>query len=109
MPILRSSCTLCCVGFVFCSPTTSSDGASVTWTNATPSGPSSALICLRASRKGRLSMSPTVPPHSTTSMSRRSPAAIRRILAFISSVTWGMICTHAPRYLPRLSASITDE
>ena len=48
-----------------------------------------------ASRNGRLSMSPTVPPTSTMTMS--VSRATRRIDALISSVMWGMTCTVRPR------------
>ena len=108
MPILRSSCTLCCVGFVFCSPTTSSTGASVTCMKSVFCSPTSRASCRNASRNGRLSMSPTVPPHSTTMMSSFSPSAIFLRFSFIASVTWGIIWTHWPRYLPSRSARMTS-
>src|SRR5271169_3247821 len=57
-----------------------------------------------ASRNGRLSMSPTVPPisHSTKSSSERS-AWMNSLMA---SVTCGMTCTVAPRYAPRRDAGV---
>src|SRR3990172_5474947 len=60
----------------------------------------SVLICLKASRNGKLSMSPTVPPHSTTKISSFSSSAIFLMRFLISSVICGIICTHAPRYSP---------
>ena len=58
-------------------------------------------------RDGNDSMSPTVPPTSTTRTSR--PSAQRRMRALISSVMCGMTCTVEPRYSPRRSLPITDE
>ena len=95
---------------VFCSPTTSSDGASVTCTkSALSSGGPATPICRSASRNGSDSMSPTVPPHSTTSTSSDSSSPMAAMRRFISSVTCGIIWTQAPRYLPSRSASMTDE
>ena len=97
------------MGFVFCSPTTSRDGARVTCMKMTSSGEPPAFICRRDSRNGSDSMSPTVPPHSTIRTSSDSSAPIEDMRLFISSVTCGIIWTQAPRYLPSRSASITDE
>ena len=95
-PILRSSFTLCCVGFVFCSFPKSS-GMSVTWIRRKSSSLSSLCICLIASRNGMLSMSPTVPPISTMQISALFSIAIFLIHNFISSVMCGIICTVFPR------------
>ncbi len=108
IPILLSSCTLCWVGFVFCSPTTSSTGANVTWMKSVFEWPSSSSICLNASRNGKLSMSPTVPPHSTTKMSSFSSFATLHTAFFIASVTCGIIWTHWPKYFPSRSALMTS-
>ena len=107
IPILLISCTLCWVGFVFISPTTESSGARLTCMNSVLFCPSSILICLKASRNGRLSMSPTVPPHSTTMTSTPELTASSRILLLISSVMCGIIWTDLPRNLPFLSSSMT--
>ena len=48
-----------------------------------------------ASRKGRPSMSPTVPPTST--MTTSTPADTLRTDALIWSVMWGITCTVRPR------------
>ena len=69
MPICRSSLTECWVGLVFCSPEQAMYGTSVTWTNNLFSRPTSLPICLAASRKGWLSMSPIVPPISVSTIS----------------------------------------
>ncbi|MCY1550903.1 hypothetical protein D9M68_871910 [compost metagenome] len=69
-------------------------------TKAALLGPSFSAIWRTASRKGRDSMSPTVPPISTiaTSTSFEVPiAAPRRMNSWISLVTWGMTCTVLPR------------
>ena len=59
------------------------------------SRPRSFLIWRTASRNGRLSMSPTVPPTSTMATSAPSPTL--RMDALISSVMWGITCTVRPR------------
>ena len=69
MPIPRSSLTECWVGFVLSSPVAARAGSSVTWTYRTLSRPTSLRIWRIASRNGRLSMSPTVPPTSTITTS----------------------------------------
>ena len=58
-----------------------------------------------ASRKGRLSMSPTVPPISTRTISILSSTS--RIIPLISSVIWGMTWTVPPRYSPLRSFDMT--
>ena len=100
IPMRRSSCTECWVGFVFSSPATSMNGTSVQWMYMTLSRPTWFRNWRMASRNGRLSMSPTVPPISvmTTSTSCDWPASWTRRL--ISSVTCGMTCTVDPRYSP---------
>ena len=50
-----------------------------------------------ASRYGSDSMSPTVPPTSTTTTSAWASRATRWIRDLISLVTCGMTCTVAPR------------
>ena len=69
MPISRSSLTECCVGLVLSSPTTPIIGTSVTWMYSTFSRPTSLRNWRMASRNGRHSMSPTVPPTSVMSTS----------------------------------------
>ena len=51
--------------------------------------PTSFLIWRIASRKGNPSMSPTVPPTSTTMTSAIDSSARAMILSLISLVTWG--------------------
>ena len=65
MPISRSSLTECWVGLVFSSPAVGMYGRSVRCMKQTLLRPSSMPIWRMASRKGRDSMSPTVPPTST--------------------------------------------
>ena len=85
-PRERSSFTECCVGLVFSSPEGPMNGIRETWTNAQYSRPTSFRSCRIASRKGRDSMSPTVPPISTIWRSACSASASARTLALISSV-----------------------
>src|SRR5690606_18162112 len=103
IPMLLSSFTLCWVGLVFSSPALDKYGTKVTWIYITFSLPTSYLICLMASKKGRESISPTVPPISviTTSISLSLEALI--ILSLISFVIWGITCTVPPLYSPFLS------
>src|SRR6202042_2617714 len=63
-------------------------------TNIARSCPSSLPSWRIASRNGRLSMSPTVPPISTSTKSK--PAGSRTIASLIASVMCGMTCTVAP-------------
>ena len=105
IPIERSSFTECCVGFVFSSPAARMYGTRVRWMKSDSRSPSSILICRMVSRKGSDSMSPTVPPISTRQISA-SPAP-SRMQDLISSVTWGMTWTVAPRYSPRRSLRST--
>jgi hypothetical protein len=97
IPILLSSCTLCWVGFVLNSPTEGRTGPHVTCTNIVFSLPSSTRIWRNASKYGRPSMSPTVPPDSTTRTSAFLDSASPLILRFISFVMWGIIWTHSPK------------
>ena len=73
----RSSLTECWVGFVFSSPVAPICGSQVTCTYSTLRRPTSLRIWRIASRKGRLSMSPTVPPTSTTT----TPCEARPLVA----------------------------
>src|SRR5699024_6287968 len=109
MPSERKSLTLCCVGFVLISPAALIYGTNVQCTYITWSRPISLLICRIASKKGKDSISPTVPPISviTTSAFVSSPALYTCCL--ISFVTWGITCTVAPLYLPFRSLFITLE
>ena len=78
MPIERSSLTECCVGLVFISPAVLMKGSSVRWTKqAWPRG-SSWPSWRIASKNGRPSMSPTVPPISTRTKSTSSPSSSGR-------------------------------
>ena len=95
MPIDRRSRTLCCVGFVFSSCADGMNGTSVRWMYSVFSRPTSWRSWRMASRNGRLSMSPTVPPISTNSTS--TPCAADRIASLISFVMCGMTCTVLPR------------
>ena len=72
MPISRRALTLCCVGFVFTSPAVLMKGTQVRWMKMAFSRPTSLRNWRIASRKGRLSMSPTVPPISTIATSKPS-------------------------------------
>ncbi len=107
MPIERSSRTECCVGLVFSSPVGAMCGSSETWTKAQLFRPTSCRSCRMASRNGRLSMSPTVPPTSTMTTSASVALASPRMRPLISSVTCGMTCTVFPRNSPRRSLAMT--
>ena len=93
-----STCTLCCVGLVFCSPTTPSTGTRLTCTTHMFFGPTRNWNWRSASTKGMLSMSPTVPPSSMTHTvgMRVLPSTgtwlTRSIHSWISSVTCGTTC-----------------
>ena len=106
IPISISSRTECCVGLVFISCVALMNGTSVRWMKMALSRPTSWRNCRIASRNGRLSMSPTVPPISTITTSWSG--ARRRMCDLISSVMWGITCTVEPRYSPRRSLVITD-
>ena len=62
--MLLNSLTECCVGLVLISSEDFKNGTSVKCINKVFSLPISLANCLMASKKGRLSMSPTVPPIS---------------------------------------------
>ena len=62
--MLLSSLTECWVGFVFISSDAFKYGTKVKWINKAFLFPISFENCLIASTKGRLSMSPTIPPIS---------------------------------------------
>ena len=62
--MLLSSLTECCVGLVFISSEDFKKGTKVKWMNNVFDLPSSFENCLMASIKGKLSISPTVPPIS---------------------------------------------
>ena len=100
IPIRRSSCTECCVGLVFSSPVTSMYGTRVQWMYITLSRPTWFRNWRIASRNGRLSMSPTVPPISVITTSTSDDWATRWMRRLISSVTCGITCTVEPRYSP---------
>jgi hypothetical protein len=76
--------------------------------NITRSRPCSRPNWRIASRNGRLSMSPTVPPISVMTTSMSGDFAIVMIDDLISFVMWGMTWTVEPRYSPRRSFSMTD-
>mmetsp|Transcript_16374 Transcript_16374/g.44882 ORF Transcript_16374/g.44882 Transcript_16374/m.44882 type:complete len:220 (-) Transcript_16374:337-996(-) len=102
-PSERSTWTLCCVGFVFCSPTTPMTGTSDTCTLHKLPGPTLNWNWRRASMKGMDSMSPMVPPSSITHTSG-TPAlpstgrcATRWIQSWMASVMCGTTCTVLPR------------
>src|SRR3989442_603268 len=69
--------------------------------------PTSFLNWRMASRNGRLSMSPTVPPTST--MTTSTSPETRWMAALISSVMCGITCTVRPRESPRRSFWITEK
>jgi hypothetical protein len=77
----------------------------VRWMNTAFAFPTSCRSCRIASRNGCDSMSPTVPPTSTTTTS--FPGAMRFTAALISSVMCGITCTVDPRYSPRRSLLMT--
>ncbi|MCY1462665.1 hypothetical protein D9M71_804650 [compost metagenome] len=95
MPIERSSLTECWVGLVFNSPAAAMNGTSVRCMNSAFSGPRSVRTWRIASRNGSDSMSPTVPPISTSATSK--PSVASSMQRRISSVICGMTCTVAPR------------
>ena len=70
-------------------------GTSVRCMNSAFSAPRSVRIWRIASRNGSDSMSPTVPPISTSATSK--PAVASSMLRLIASVMCGMTWTVAPR------------
>ena len=105
IPMRLSSPTLCCVGLVLSSPAALMKGTKVRWIFIALFLPTSSFRARMASKKGKPSMSPTVPPISTIKMSLFSPALIIRSL--ISPTMCGITCIVLPRYSPLLSFSIT--
>ena len=95
MPIERSSFTECCVGLVLSSPALGMNGTRVRWMNTESPRGSSLPSWRMASKNGRPSMSPTVPPISTSTKS--SPSLPEVTNALIASVTCGITCTVPPR------------
>jgi len=95
IPMESISLTECWVGLVLSSCAAAIQGMRVTWTKRVLSRPRSWRIWRMASRKGRDSMSPTVPPIST--MRTSQSAATLRMAFLISLVTWGMTWTVLPR------------
>mmetsp|Transcript_11492 Transcript_11492/g.39964 ORF Transcript_11492/g.39964 Transcript_11492/m.39964 type:complete len:276 (+) Transcript_11492:1467-2294(+) len=102
-PRERSAWTECCVGLVFCSPTTPSTGTRLTCTMAMLPLPTLNWNWRTASTKGMDSMSPTVPPSSTTHTSGQPSrpstgmCETRWIQSMMASVRWGTTCTVLPR------------
>ena len=95
MPMERSSLTECCVGLVFSSPALGMKGMSVRWMKTESPRGSSLPSWRMASKNGRPSMSPTVPPISTSTKS--SPSLPERTNSLMASVTCGITCTVPPR------------
>ena len=95
IPTLNNCLTECWVGLVFNSPADSNQGIWVTCMIADEILSLSLCNCRIASRNGKDSISPTVPPisHKTKSSFFKS----LKINFFISSVTWGITCIVAPR------------
>ena len=96
MPIERSSLTECWVGLVFISPAVLMKGKSVRWTKQEWPRGSSWPSWRMASKNGRPSISPTVPPISTRTKSTSEPSsalASDSTNFLISSVTWGITWT----------------
>mmetsp|Transcript_17645 Transcript_17645/g.30260 ORF Transcript_17645/g.30260 Transcript_17645/m.30260 type:complete len:261 (+) Transcript_17645:996-1778(+) len=102
-PNERSTCTLCCVGLVFCSPTTPITGTNETCTLQRLSGPTRNWNWRSASMNGMDSMSPTVPPSSMTHTSgapswpSTGKFATRWIQSWMASVMCGTTCTVLPK------------
>ncbi len=107
IPRLRSSATLCWVGLVFISSLGPMKGARVTWIEAELPGPTSLRNWRTASRNGRISMSPTVPPTSVMITSASVRSASRRMRCLISFVMCGITWTVPPRKSPRRSFWMT--
>mmetsp|Transcript_1626 Transcript_1626/g.4201 ORF Transcript_1626/g.4201 Transcript_1626/m.4201 type:complete len:344 (+) Transcript_1626:407-1438(+) len=103
MPRERSTATLCCVGLVFCSPTTPRMGTRLTCTLRKLASPTRNWNWRSASTNGMDSMSPTVPPSSMTQTSgtpswpSTGMCATRSIQSWMASVMCGTTCTVLPR------------
>src|SRR4030066_142715 len=83
MPMLRSSRTLCCVGFVLSSPAASRYGTRETCTYITFSAPTSWRNWRVASREGRASVAAPLPPpprRDDAGVARRAPADLADLL-----------------------------
>ena len=98
IPRLLNSLTECCVGLVLISSDDFKKGTSVRCINTLFFLPTSFENCLIASTKGKLSMSPTVPPISQITKSSFFISPF--INSLILSVTWGITWTVFPKYLP---------
>ena len=94
IPIALNSLTECCVGLVFISPDDLINGTNVRWTKSAFCFPTSFENCLMASKNGKLSISPTVPPISQITKSSFTSFLIKFL---ILSVTWGITWTVLPR------------
>ena len=87
MPIARSFCTECWVGLVFSSPADGDEGHQREVDEAALLRPQLAAPIWRiASRNGRDSMSPTVPPISTSTTSTSLGAALDEFLDLVGDV-----------------------
>ena len=95
IPMLLNSFTECWVGFVLISSEDFKNGTSVKWTNKVFSFPISLENCLIASKKGKLSISPTVPPISQITKSSFLISFL--INCLILSVTCGITWTVFPK------------
>ena len=95
IPIERSSLTLCWVGFVFNSPLAFTNGSKVKCMKIHSPLCLSCENCLIASKNGKPSMSPTVPPISQSIKSTSSSPILMN--SFISSVTCGITCIVFPK------------
>ena len=89
--MLLNSLTECCVGFVLISSEDFKKGTNVKWINNDFDLPLSFENCLMASKKGKLSMSPTVPPISQ--ITKSSFVISFFINSLILSVTCGITWT----------------
>ena len=98
IPRLLNSLTECCVGLVLISSDDFKNGTKVKWINKLLFLPTSFANCLIASTKGKLSISPTVPPISQ--ITKSSLVISPFINSLILSVTWGITWTVFPKYLP---------
>ena len=95
IPILLNSLTECCVGFVLISSEDFKNGTNVKWINNDFDLPLSFENCLIASKNGKLSISPTVPPISQ--ITKSSFVISFFINSLILSVTCGITWTVFPR------------
>ena len=93
IPILLNSLTECCVGLVLISSEDFKNGTNVKCINKVFSLPISLANCLTASRKGKLSISPTVPPISQiTKSSFLIPFLINSLILLVTcGITWTVL------------------